>query len=150
MFYQRGQQYRAMWLDINKSTKTKMSTVSLLASVPFGVFCDLYSNNFRGPSVVFCREMWPSAFAARASQMYVVVMTYVIPLSVIMVCYLMMLRRLWKNKSFVRPSCNINAQVNFKALYMSSNDTIHCRHTCLFAPIYIMHNAQCCMYVVEC
>lgn len=80
--------------------------VSFLASVPFGVFVDLMIDNQRGPRIVFCRERWPSIFAVRASQIYVVIVTYIIPLSVIMVCYSLMLKKIWRNKSSIKPSSN--------------------------------------------
>ncbi|ELU15450.1 hypothetical protein CAPTEDRAFT_74266, partial [Capitella teleta] len=79
--------------------------VSILLCIPFGVFVDtIVHPDF--PNQLLCRETWPSKLISKLSLVYVVIVNYVIPLMVIMLCYSLMLKRVWKNKTIVKPKGN--------------------------------------------
>ncbi|XP_045169559.1 galanin receptor type 1-like [Mercenaria mercenaria] len=70
--------------------------VSFLISLPFAI----YFRTVTDREVVYCIDIWPEpqAVYGKISIIVVVFTTYVVPLSVIIYSYAMILRTLWKNK----------------------------------------------------
>ncbi|XP_064647301.1 G-protein coupled receptor 54-like [Lineus longissimus] len=79
-------------------TSCSIWIVSFILCIPFFIHNRVVEAYHNGPSY-FCRDMWPSMFASRLQQALVVSVCYVIPLIIIVICYTLMLRHLWKNDS---------------------------------------------------
>ena len=70
----------------------------MLLSIPFAVYHDLEKAPDCGTKI-YCRDAWPSRAAEQAATIYVVAVTYVIPLALIVTCYTCILRHLWRKNS---------------------------------------------------
>ena len=75
-------------------------SVSLLISLPFAIYFRTVVNIEDGKKLIFCQDVWPTPTEVfnKASAVVVVFTSYVVPLTVIIFCYAMILNTLWKNK----------------------------------------------------
>ena len=71
--------------------------MSFVISLPFAVF---FRTTLQPDGMEYCEDVWPDPQEVyhKASIIIVVLTTYVVPLTVIIYCYAMILNSLWKNK----------------------------------------------------
>ncbi|XP_072030051.1 G-protein coupled receptor 54-like [Amphiura filiformis] len=92
-------------------------TFSALLSIPVAVFFDVTEDEICQTQVFFCTEMWPEKVNNILKQCYLVYSTmvvYIIPLSIITVCYAVVLRRLWKSVSPTEESIHAPAHIRIE------------------------------------
>ena len=75
---------------------------SLVLGLPFAVYHDLVGDEpvLDGkPQGLHCREVWPSKVIGKIAITYVVIITYVLPLTLIVTCYTGVLRNLYRQQA---------------------------------------------------
>ncbi|XP_048242108.1 G-protein coupled receptor 54-like [Haliotis rufescens] len=70
---------------------------SFSLSTPYILYYRVVTDYYRGPRV-YCKAEWPDPRWQRGVTVAVVMATYVLPLTVIILCYTLILKHLWKNK----------------------------------------------------
>ncbi|XP_046555665.1 G-protein coupled receptor 54-like [Haliotis rubra] len=74
---------------------------SFSLSTPYILYYRVVTDYYRGPRV-YCKAEWPDPRWQRGVTVAVVMATYVLPLTVIILCYTLILKHLWKNKVTTR------------------------------------------------
>ena len=85
-----------------------------MLSIPVAVFFDLSEDRICESQVIYCTEMWPYDFMYQGFLIYSTMVVYIIPLSIITVCYAIVLRRLWKAVSPTEESAHAPAHVRIE------------------------------------
>ena len=88
-------------------------TVSAVLAIPVAVFFDIDVVQFQNQTYDICDEMWPLKIVNQGYGVYCFVMLYLIPLTIIVVCYSIVLNRLWKA---VSPTEETHAPVHLRML----------------------------------
>ncbi|XP_022096775.1 G-protein coupled receptor 54-like [Acanthaster planci] len=110
--------------DPLKSLKTRTPRIAIVVSVaiwtwsalfaiPVAVYFNTVEAFFENETYYYCKEMWPYEIFFPGYAVYSFVMTYLIPLSIIAVCYVIVLSRLWKA---VSPTEESHAPVHLRML----------------------------------
>ncbi|XP_052245683.1 galanin receptor type 1-like [Dreissena polymorpha] len=104
--------------------------VSFVISLPFAIY---FRTTVQPDNFVYCEDIWPEPkeIYNKASMAMVVMTTYVIPLTVIIYCYAMILNTLWRNKM----QCQTNGASTKK---MNHQDKRRKRVTKLVASVVIV------------
>ncbi|XP_071497676.1 G-protein coupled receptor 54-like [Diadema antillarum] len=71
-------------------------TCSALLAIPVAIYFDAVSKDDQNEDFVVCEEVWPSKLMFPGYAIYTFLLVYAIPLSIISVCYTIVLLRLWK------------------------------------------------------
>ena len=89
-------------------------TVSALLSIPIAVFFDIVTHKSCEVELSYCTEIWPHPIFYPGFAVWTTLIVYIIPLSVITVCYAIVLRRLWKTVSPTEESAHAPAHVRIE------------------------------------
>ncbi|XP_071803687.1 G-protein coupled receptor 54-like [Asterias amurensis] len=88
-------------------------TFSAVLAIPVAIFFDINVVQFQNQTYDICEEMWPLKIVNQGYGVYCFVMLYLIPLTIITVCYSIVLNRLWKA---VSPTEETHAPVHLRML----------------------------------
>lgn len=98
-------------------------SVSFIISLPFAIYFRTMEREHPEPNgevvtLTHCEDVWPEPQETyhKTSIIVVVLSTYVVPLSVIIYCYAMILSTLWKNKM----TFGVGRQLDFQRLIHQS------------------------------
>ncbi|CAG2236867.1 unnamed protein product [Mytilus edulis] len=106
------------WRTIRKATAISVAvwTASVLICCPYIIFTNVKVSEYENTTKVFCYTQWPSEDFDKAFTLTVVLTTFVLPFTIMTVCYFFILRVVWR-----RPSKH-NASSK-RGHYVNGNDT---------------------------
>ncbi|CAC5422928.1 NPSR1 [Mytilus coruscus] len=86
------------WRSIKKATGISIAvwTVSVLICCPYLIFTNVYLSEYENNTIMLCNTQWPSAGFDKAFTLTVILTTFVLPFTIMTVCYYFIVRALWR------------------------------------------------------